>query len=153
MKAGRLAIAAIALWAATAAAAAWFFVHGTTAPGSDGRTAIVLSAAERDFVLGEMRGLLAGTQGILDGIQRGDRDRIASAARSMGMGSAVDVDPALMTRLPLPFKQLGFSMHGDMDALAQAAQAGKPIPELQRMLADDLSKCVGCHSAWQLTSR
>jgi hypothetical protein len=66
------------------------------------------------------------------------------------MGSAADVNPVLMAKLPLPFKQLGMSVHHDMDALAQAAENGKSPAELQTMLADTLSKCVGCHAAWQL---
>jgi hypothetical protein len=150
MKSGRLAAVAIALWLATIAAFGWFFVHGSTTAGSDQRTAVVLASGERDLILAEMRGLLAGTHDVLDGIDRGDRQRIATAARAVGMASAADVNPALMAKLPLPFKQLGMSVHGDMDALAQAAEAGKPLPELQRMLTGTLSKCVACHSAWQL---
>lgn len=153
MKPGRLAIAAIALWVATAAAFAWFFVRGTTTAGTDGRNAVVLAPAERDLILSEMRGLLGGVHGILDGIGRGDRKQIAGAARAIGMGSAADVDPVLMAKLPLPFKQLGMSVHRDMDALAQAAESGLPLPEVQRMLTGTLAKCTGCHAAWQLVAR
>jgi hypothetical protein len=151
MKAGRLAVVAIVLWLASALAFAWFFVHGNTAAGSDGRTAVVLAPAERDLILLEMRGLLAGTHEILEGIVANDRKRIASASRAIGMGAAADVNPVLMGKLPLPFKQLGMSVHADMDALAQAAESGKPLPELQRMLSDSMAKCVGCHSAWQFS--
>ncbi|MGE5468201.1 MAG: hypothetical protein ACM3Y9_12330 [Ignavibacteria bacterium] len=149
MKASRLAVGAIVLWVATIGVFAWFFVHGATAPGSDQRTAILLAPAERDFVLTEMRGLLSGVHGILDGIDGADRTRIATAARAIGMASATDVEPALMTKLPLPFKELGMSVHHDMDSLAQAAEAGKPYPELQRMLTATMSKCIACHATWQ----
>lgn len=151
MKAGRLAVVAIVLWLASAIAFGWFFVHGNTTAGADGRTIVILAPGERDFILTEMRGLLTGTHEILNGISTDDRKRIASASRAMGMGSAADVNPVLIGKLPLPFKQLGFSLHADMDALAQAAEAGRPLPELQRMLTDSMAKCVGCHAAWQFS--
>jgi hypothetical protein len=150
MKSNRLALAAILLWVATIAAFSWFFVRGNTAPGTDNRTAVILAPAERDLMLGEMRGLLAGVQAILDGLNRKDLKHVAIAARGIGSKSAADVNPVLMAKLPLPLKQLGMSVHHDMDDLAQAAENGKPPAELQTMLADTLNKCVACHSAWQL---
>jgi hypothetical protein len=60
------------------------------------------------------------------------------------------VNPVLMAKLPLPFKQLGMSVHRDMDDLALAAETGKTTPELLDMLTGTLSKCVACHAAWQL---
>lgn len=50
------------------------------------------------------------------------------------MASAADVNPALMAKLPLPFKSLGMSVHHDMDDLAKAATEGKPAAELQKQL-------------------
>lgn len=151
MKISKFTLAAVALWVATVATFAVFFVRGNTAPGTDHRTAVVLAPAERDLILSEMRAFLAGVQGILDGLNKNDMKQVASAARAIGMQSAVDVNPALMAKLPLPLKQLGMSVHHEMDDLADAASAGKPAAELQSRLANTLSKCVACHSAWQLT--
>ena len=64
----RLFLASLLLWLAAAGAAGVLFVRGTTAPGSDGRTAIRLSLSERDFVLGEMRTMLGAVQGVAEGI-------------------------------------------------------------------------------------
>jgi hypothetical protein len=150
MKLSKAALAATLLWVATVAVFAWFFVRGSTAPGTDNRTAVVLNPGERDLVLREMRGMLAATQGILDGINRGDMKQIAQSARAAGMGAAADVNPALMAKLPLPFKQLGMSVHKEMDGLAGAAENGKPAAEIQQMLASALSKCVACHAEWQI---
>jgi hypothetical protein len=150
MKISKLALAAILLWIATVATFAVFFVRGNTAPGSDNRTTVVLAPAERDLILREMRGFLAGVQAILDGLTRNDMRQVASAARGIGMQSAVDVNPAMMAKLPLSLKQLGMSVHRDMDDLADAAASGKPAAELQSRLANTLSKCVACHAAWQL---
>ncbi len=150
MKSNKVALVAILLWVVTVAVFAWFFVRGNTTAGSDNRTAVVLAAGERELILSEMRNLLGGVQGILDGINRGDMKQAASAARAIGMASAADVNPALMAKLPLPFKQLGMSVHHDMDDLAQAAEAGRPAAELQSMLTNTLTKCVACHASWQL---
>lgn len=150
MKTNKFALAAILLWVATVAVFGWFFIRGNTVAGSDNRTAVVLGVAERELILAEMRNLLNGVQNILDGINRGDMKQTASAARAVGMASAADVNPALMAKLPMSFKQLGMSVHHEMDDLAQAAESGKPATELQTMLTGTLSKCVACHEAWQL---
>lgn len=153
MKTNKLALGAILLWLATAAVFAWFFIRGSTTAGTDSRTAVLLAPAERNLILSEMRGLLSGVHGILDGLNHNDMKQVASAARAVGAASAADVNPALMTKLPLPFKQLGMSVHHDMDDLAQAAENGKSAAELQTMLTGVLSKCVACHSAWQLQAK
>lgn len=150
MKSNKLALAALVLWVATVAVFAWFFVRGNTVPGSDGRSAIVLAPAERGLILAEMRGLLAEVHNILDAINRNDRQQIAASARHVGTAYAADVNPAIMAKLPLPFKQLGMSVHHDMDDLAAAADSGKPVAELQAMLTATMSKCVSCHAAWEL---
>lgn len=145
---------AILLWAVTIAVFAWFFIRGNIAPGTDGRTAVVLKADERDLVLREMRGLLSATQGIMEGIVQGDMKQVIQSSRSAGMAAAanVDVPLALMAKLPLPFKTLGMSVHQSMDEIAKAAESGKPAPELLKMLSDTVSKCVACHAGWQLRS-
>jgi len=152
MKHNKLTKFALLLWLATLAVFVFFFVRGNVAPGSDNRTAVVLAASERDLILSEMRALLSGVHGILDALNHNNMRQTASAARSVGMAAAADVNPALMSKLPMPFKQLGMSVHHDMDNLAQAADSGKPVAELQTMLADTMTKCVACHAAWQLQS-
>lgn len=150
MKSNKLAQIALLLWVVTVGVIAWFFIRGNTTAGADGRTAVVLQAGERDLILSEMRGLLASTQGILEGANQGDMQRIIKAASSAGMASAADVNPALMAKLPIEFKQLGLSVHRDMDEIAKAAEGGKPVPELLKMASNVLTKCVGCHAEWQI---
>ncbi|MBI5918276.1 MAG: hypothetical protein HY849_02725 [Nitrosomonadales bacterium] len=150
MKSSKLAMAAIVLWVATVAAFGWFFVRGNTAAGTDDRTAIVLAPQERDLILLEMRGLLIATHDILDGINQNNMQQVAQAARTVGMNSAADVNPVLMSKLPLPFKAQGMGVHHSMDDLAIAAESGQTAPELLKMLTGTLSSCVACHSAWQL---
>jgi hypothetical protein len=150
MKSNILAKIALLLWVVTIAVFAWFFIRGNTTAGTDGRTAVVLQPSERDFVMKEMRGLLAATQEITEGASQGDTQRIIKAARSAGMAGTAEVNPAIMTKLPIEFKKLGLSLHGDMDEIAKAGEAGKPVPELLKMTSNALAKCVACHSAWQI---
>ena len=150
MKSNKLFLIVLLLWAATIAVFAWFFVRGNTTTGSDGRTAIVLQPAERDFVMKEMRGLLASTQEIIEGANRNDVPRIVKAARAAGMAGAADANPTLMVKLPIEFKKLAMGMHGDMDEIAKAGESGKSAPELLKMTSNTLTKCVACHAAWQI---
>ncbi len=152
MKSNKLASIALLLWVVTIAVFAWFFIRGNTTAGTDGRTAIVLQASERDLVLSEMRGLLSATQGILEAANKGDMKQVATASRAAGMAAAADVNPALMAKLPLEFKSLGMSVHGDMDNIAKAAEGGATAPQVLEMVSGTLNKCVACHSAWQLKS-
>jgi hypothetical protein len=152
MKSNKVALTALLLWVITIAVFAWFFIRGNTTAGTDSRTAIVLQSGERDLILLEMRGLLSATQGILEGANQGDMNRIIQSSRSAGMAAAADVDPLLMTKLPLAFKTLGMSVHHDMDEIADAAERGKPVPELLKMTSNTLTKCVACHASWQLNA-
>lgn len=152
MKSNKLTQIALLLWVVTIAVLAWFFIRGNTTAGADGRTAVVLQPGERDFVMTEMRGLLAATQGIVEGANQGDTQRIIKAARSAGMAGTAEVQPTLMAKLPLEFKKLGLSLHSDMDDIAKAAEVGKPVPELLKMTSNVLAKCVACHAGWQITA-
>jgi hypothetical protein len=150
MKISKPALIALLLWVVTIAVFGWFFIHGKTTVGTDGRTAVVLQASERDLVLSEMRGMLAATQGVLDGANQGDMQGIIKAASAAGMRAAADGNPALMEKLPIEVKTLGLSVHRDMDEIAKAAASGTPAPEILKMLSNTLTKCVACHSTWQL---
>ncbi|MEI6557318.1 MAG: hypothetical protein WCO00_02845 [Rhodospirillaceae bacterium] len=147
----RFFIATLALWLVTVVAAATLFVRGSTAPGSDGRTAVVLAAAERDFILGEMRGMLGAVQEITGALASGDRTGVARAATAVGMTVDHGVPVALMAKLPLEFKQQGMAMHAGFDEIAAAARRGDAVPALTGRLADQLSLCLGCHQSFRFS--
>lgn len=152
----RLCMAAILLWIAGAGLFAWLFVRGVTAATSDGRTEVLLAPAERDQILAEMRQLLQAVDGILDGItepERAARSRkIAAAARAAGTDMAADVNPVLMAKLPLPFKQMGMSVHKDFDGLAERAEKGPPSDEMLRDLSSITKRCTTCHELYRLSA-
>lgn len=149
MKTNQLAQVALLLWVVTVAVLLWFFLRGSTAADTDGRTAIMLHPAERELVLSEMRDLLVATQGILEGAYQGNLPLIAKAARAGGMAGTAEANPALMAKLPLEFKALNMNVRHEMDEIAKAAEDGRPTKELLNMTSDTLTKCVACHAAWQ----
>ena len=145
-----LLVAAIVLWLLTAAVALVFFVRGQTQLAPDGRTALTLAPDERDLVLSEMRGLLGSVQGVVDGVIAGDMKRVAQAAHEGGMAAAADVNPALMAKLPLEFKELGLGLHRRFDDLAKAAESGASREQVLTGLSTQLSTCVGCHASYRI---
>ncbi len=100
----------------------WFFVRGNVTEGDDGRTSILLTARERDFVLTEMRGLLEAVQAITFELSDSNMEGVAAAARSVGMGSTGGEPVTLIAKLPLEFKTLGMGTHTAFDALANQAE-------------------------------
>ena len=140
----------------TIGVAGWFFVQGWTTQGTDERTEIVLAPAERDMILGEMRMLLRAVHGVVTGLagqdQAADRAQIEQAARSAGMHMAEDVNPALMAKLPLPFKQMGMSIHHDMDALADAIVKKETPPQILQRLSGMTARCTGCHDLYRFSA-
>ena len=147
---------ALGLWIVTIGVAGWFFVQGWTTQGTDGRTQIVLAPAERDLILGEMRLLLKAVHGVVTGLagqdQAAGRTQMEQAARSAGMHMAEDVNPALIAKLPLPFKQIGMSIHKDMDALADAIAQQETQQQILQRLSSMTARCTTCHDMYRFST-
>ena len=145
----------LGLWIITIGVAGWFFVQGWTTPGTDGRMHIVLAPIERDLILGEMRMLLKAVHGVVTGLAGQDlevhRTQMEQAARSAGMDMAADVNPALMAKLPLPFKQMGMSIHKDMDALADAIVQKETPQQILQRLSSMTARCTTCHDLYRFS--
>ena len=146
----KIGLIAIALWVLTAGVAGYFFVRGWTSESSDRRTAIHLAPAETDLVLGEMRQMLHSVHNLVTGLSAGDRKIMEQAARASGMGMAVDVNPVIMAKLPLAFKQQGMSVHRDFDALADSIARGADQATILREFTGITARCVGCHVSYRL---
>ena len=148
-----LCVTVTALWVVTVIAAGWFFVKGWTTKGTDGRIEIVLAMAERDQILGEMRQLLKAVDSIVRGLGEPQPDlrMMEEATRKAGMKMAADVNPAIMAKLPLPFKQMGMSIHKDMDALADAAVQQETPQQLLQRLSSMTARCTACHDLYRFS--
>ena len=62
---------------------------------------------------------------------------------------ATDVNPALMAKLPLPFKQVGMSIHKDMDALADAVVQKETPQQILQRLSSMTARCTTCHDLYR----
>lgn len=129
-----------------AVAAYKFIVVGSSIVGEDGRTAVILTEAERNQVLGEMRGFLEGVQTITTAIAENDMSTISETATAMGMVAVEGEDPAFMAKLPLEFKTLGLATHTLFDDLSLLASKSEDPAEISAALGELLNNCTTCHA-------
>ncbi|MFM8551526.1 MAG: hypothetical protein ACKOCD_04310 [Nitrospiraceae bacterium] len=152
----RFCLAVLGLWILTLLAGGWLFVAGVTKPSADGRTDVLLTPSERDQILGEMRHLLQSVHGIVTAPgspeQHTSRKQAEQAARAAGMGMAADVNPMIMAKLPLAFKQMGMSVHKDFDGLADAIANGASSTQVLTSLSSITSRCTTCHDLYRLSA-
>jgi hypothetical protein len=120
------------------------------APPADARERVVLDPAGRDAVLLEMRRMLQSIHAILQALPANDLAAVERAGRAAGMAMAADVDPAVMPKLPLAFRQMGMQTHQAFDQLADAAKAGAAPDEVIRRLGALMGGCVACHATYRL---
>ncbi len=131
--------------------AAYTFVFGKTGEvGLDGRTPILMSADEKEHVLGEMRGLLEAVQAIVEGIVEEDLASVAENAHAVGMSSTGGETAALIAKLPLEFKQLGMGTHQAFDDLGNEATDMGDADIVLSMLGDLLLNCTACHQMYRV---
>lgn len=128
--------------------------HGS---GIDQRHPIELNPAEKHFLLSEMRGFLAVTQRILAASGAGDMTAVAEAASSAGLKAhrADFADPnslvhGIRKKAPKEFFPLGRSTHEGFDEIADVAKAIGDKETVNKMLADNLQRCVACHAAYRI---
>jgi len=150
----KIGLLALALWVMTLAGAVTLFVRGHTTTSPDGPVAVILSEAERDMVLGEMRGMLLAIANITTALAREDRPAIAAAAKAVGTAHAAEGDrAALMLKLPLEFKRSALAMHAGFDKIEAAARDVKSIAEITALVGEHLGLCIGCHAGYRFTVR
>ena len=118
----------------------------------DDRTVMMLEQNERAVVLQEMRQFLSGVQLMIDAMAREDMKATAQAARSLGKAAVHEVSPELRAKLPMEFKQLGFSVHSDFDQIAMDADSMGDVKHTMTQLSSTLQKCVACHTIYQIQS-
>jgi hypothetical protein len=120
------------------------------APGHDDRVVLSLTPGERAVILEEMRMFLHGVQKMTGAMGKQDMPAVAGAARDMGQKMVHEVPPALREKLPMAFRQLGFSVHRDFDQIALDADSMKDVSFSLNQLSAVLQKCVSCHATYQI---
>ena len=119
------------------------------AQDDDGRTAIILTAAERNMVLGEMREFLVSVKLITQGVVNKDMKAIQAAGRRMGMAAASGVPSSLADKLPDSFKKLAGATHKGFDAMATEAEDIGDEKAILVKLGNLLNNCTTCHSSYR----
>ncbi len=119
-------------------------------PDHDARAVLDLTPSERVMILEEMRLFLTGVQKMTGGLGQQDMTAVAEAARGMGQKMAHAVPPALRAKLPMEFRQLGATVHGDFDQIALDAESLKDVSYSLGQLSATLQKCVSCHAMYQI---
>jgi hypothetical protein len=149
-----LGLGALVLWVISMGVIVALFVQGHTRPGADGRTEIMLAPSERDLVLAEMRHLLKAVHGVVTALGGPDQNFRAAeaAARAAGMQMAADVNPTIMLKLPLAFKQMGMSIHKDMDHMADGIAQGESSVEILNRLSSMTARCTTCHDMYRFAT-
>ena len=147
----KIAIVSFALWIASVGFVVYKIQYGN-AVKVDKRMEISLLPEERELILGEMRSLLVGLKGIIQGLSTDDFERVKKSATGNGMGMAQDVNPALIAKLPMSFKAMGMGVHKSFDELA-AKIPGATNKEILKEVDVIMSSCVACHSAFKITEK
>lgn len=130
-----------------------FIILGNTQPATDGRSAIIVAPGERDLILEEMRSFLMSVQIIVASANANEMTAVAEAARNSGIKAQEQVPAALIGKLPLSFKTLGFDTHKRFEQLAlDARQLGDKTHTLAQ-LGELMNNCIACHASYQLVTQ
>lgn len=122
-------------------------------PTSDDRQAVPVSEATRNFVLAEMRGMLASIQGITEAIARRDWRSAIDAAGKTGLQAFEAMPKPIMMELPQDFRAMGRETHMAFDEVAKAASATPDASAVSAKLSDALQFCVACHQTYRFDTR
>ncbi len=140
----------IVLIAALAFGAYKVVFQGSVEEADDGRTAILVSVPEREFLLSEMRTFLEHVQEIVVAISEDDMSKVEELALKVGTAEIEMVPGPLFAKLPLEFKNLGMDTHKLFDGVAKEALDTGDGKEVTRLLGDLLQNCTGCHAGYRL---
>lgn len=143
-------LVSLVLLAAVLAMGYMFMLRGNVVASNDSRTAIVVTADERDLLLAEMRGFLEAIQEITEAIGEGDMETASNSARAVGAAAAQGVPVALMGKLPLEFKTLGLSTHTLFDELAMNAMDMGDENIMITSVGTLLQNCTSCHAGYKI---
>ena len=130
-----------------------FLIQGSVSSDTDGRTAIHLTAGERDLVLKEMRAFLESVQQITKGISNNDMRLVAEYAKKVGSAAQNEVPGTLIGKLPIAFKKLGSDTHAKFDLLALDAESLGDSSHSLKQLSELMENCIACHATHRFEVR
>ncbi len=129
-----------------------FVYDGNVATDSEDRIAVVLTAAEKAKILGEMRTLLEASQAVILAATSDDVASIPDIVHPLGMAAVENESVALLAKLPLEMKTIGFDAHRAMDELGDMAANGESGEAIIETLAGAMSLCITCHETYRFVA-
>jgi hypothetical protein len=102
-----------------------------------------------------MRNLLKAVHGIVTALGDPDQNSKAaeSAARAAGMKMAAEINPTIMLKLPLAFKQMGLSIHNDLYHLAEGIAQGESSSQILKRLSSMAARFTACHDRYRFATK
>jgi len=125
------------------------FVTGNIEIADDGRTSIVITADEKEFLMADMRLFLEAVEGIITATGEGDMEAVIEIATERGVAATGNEPPALMTKIPLEMKQLGFGTHDYFDTVAGIARDTGDATQVTAAMGVLLARCTSCHASYR----
>ncbi|MCK5810369.1 MAG: hypothetical protein KAH00_04730 [Cocleimonas sp.] len=126
------------------------FVSGEVTPSEDGRTNVVMTKDERNLILDEMRAFLVSVQAVSQAITENDLDKVADLAHKAGMAAEEGTPGALLQKIPLGMKKLGFGTRDKFDEISATAKTTKDPLVLRKQLDALMQNCIACHAIYRL---
>lgn len=124
----------------------------SSAFAEDTRQPALRSAAERDFILEQMRLFLGSIQTILSASAEGDMKTIAAEAAARGRrGTPVSsIPPTMKAKETAGWTSLMGDVRSGFDSVADAAASGATPQDITRRVGDVMRNCVACHQSYRI---
>ena len=120
---------------------------------ADKRTAIALTADQREAILRDHRALLTAMQSIMDGAARMDVPRIRASAQTAGTAAMAGYDSVTQAQLPQAFREQSAQTRAAFDALAEAVRGFTARDTTLAYMARISAQCVSCHAQYRLITK
>ncbi|MEW5786878.1 MAG: hypothetical protein AB1899_03380 [Pseudomonadota bacterium] len=114
----------------------------------DNREPILVSKAERNLVLAEMREFLHGLHNIHYSLARKDMKGVSIMAKPMGP-LLERLPGSLKEKLPEGFTELAIAQNEAFQSLARLAENGSDVAPALEQTAEILTYCSGCHDTYR----
>ncbi len=127
-----------------------FLVLGSVTKGEDNRTVILLDAGERNYILGEMRGLLGHMQQLISAISDDNMDEVIKISNTLVEDSSGKTPARIIAKMPLAFKQISLSIHADFKQLQAESKEKRDSKLALKQVSKIMQNCLACHATHSL---
>jgi hypothetical protein len=133
-------------------AMASFLLAAGPAAAQDMREPAGRTAAERAFILGQMRLFLGSVQAITAALPAGDMKTVAAEAAARGRRGtpASAIPPAMKAKETASWTAMMGGARKGFDDIAAAAESGVPPLQVLGQLGETMRNCVACHQTYRL---